>query len=448
MKITALLNEIDNSGSKMNLPLDKDLIYKAKNMFPGYDNQQALTLYMASQVQDQEKTDSTQNKLIDTQKRENERLRGALDNLGQELSDFERQSAETDQEVQRLKQLSGNLKPSMQNTKQDAKAEADELEKLQQQVNALQAKPGLEPEKLKKFQEQVNKLMTNPNFGKVDVEEIEQLVTTLEKQSTVSDDLNSRLERKLIDTQKALDAKEGRFSKYIEKKKNELTTVQATQAAEMKKYADIVNGYKQEIGNFDEFMKQKAEEIINLVDYAKAQAGNSAGVAGQAITKAQNTSKAGPQGLDQQYTQSEKERSFTNIANPAMSESIINELIRPAKDYGVKEYNDWLARDLPVLVKIFKNKYYRELENKHPTYGDQQIAYTCEKRAPYLWKIGQTEEPIITTKQMDIYMTAVKVDLFRQPVEPEQIDLDLSSESLDKIYESMLNSVIGLKYIK
>ena len=168
MKITALLNEIDNSGSKMNLPLDKDLIYKAKNMFPGYDNQQALTLYMASQVQDQEKTDSTQNKLIDTQKRENERLRGALDNLGQELSDFERQSAETDQEVQRLKQLSGNLKPSMQNTKQDAKAEADELEKLQQQVNALQAKPGLEPEKLKKFQEQVNKLMTNPNFGKVD----------------------------------------------------------------------------------------------------------------------------------------------------------------------------------------------------------------------------------------------------------------------------------------
>jgi hypothetical protein len=49
---------------------------------------------------------------------------------------------------------------------------------------------------------------------------------------------------------------------------------------------------------------------------------------------------------------------------------------------------------------------------------------------------------------MDIYMTAVKVDLFRQPVEQEQIDLDLFSESLDKIYESMLNSVIGLKYIK
>lgn len=446
MKITALLNEMNDSGqSKMNVPLDKDLIYKAKNMFPGYDSQQALTLYMARQVQDQEKTDSTQNKLIDTQKRENERLRSVIDNLGQELSDFEQQSAETDQEVQRLKQLSGNLKPTMQNTKQDAKAEADELEKLQQQVNALQAKPGLEPEKLKKFQEQVNKLMTNPNFGKVDVEQIEQLVTTLEKQSTVSDDLNSRLERKLIDTQKALDAKEGRFAKYIEKKKNELTTVQANQAAEMKKYADIVNGYKQEIGNFDEFMKQKAEEIINLVDYAKSHVGSPAATANQAITKAQTTSKAGPQGLDQQYAQSEKERSYSNIANP-IAESIINELIRPAKDYGVKEYNDWLARDLPVLVKIFKNKYYRELENKHPTYGDQQIAYTCEEHAPYLWKIGQSEEPIITKKQMDIYLTAVKVDLFRQPVEQEQIDL--FSENLDKIYESMLNSVIGLKYIK
>ena len=106
MKITALLNEMNDSGqAKMNMPLDKDLIYKARNMFPGYDSQQALTLYMARQVQDQEKTDSTQNKLIDTHKRENERLRSVIDNLGQELSDFEQQSAETDQEVQRLKQF-------------------------------------------------------------------------------------------------------------------------------------------------------------------------------------------------------------------------------------------------------------------------------------------------------------------------------------------------------
>lgn len=446
MKITALLNEMNDGGqAKMNMPLDKDLIYKAKNMFPGYDSQQALTLYMAQQVKDQEKTDSTQNKLIDTQKRENERLRGALDNLGQELQDFEQQSMETDKEVQRLKQLSGNLKPSSQITKQVAKASADELEKLQKDLNALQAKPGFEPEKLKKFQDQVTQLMNNPSFGKEDVEKTHQLLATLEKQTTVSDELNSKLERKLIDTQKSLDAKEGRFAKYIEKKKNELTSVQANQAAEMKKYADIVNGYKQEIGNFDEFMKQKAEEIINLVDYAKSHVGSPAAAADQAITKAQATSKAGPQGLDQQYAQSEKERSYSNIANP-IAESIINELIRPAKDYGVKEYNDWLARDLPVLVKIFKNKYYRELENKHPTYGDQQIAYTCEEHAPYLWKIGQSEEPIITKKQMDIYLTAVKVDLFRQPVEQEQIDL--FAESLDKIYESMLNSVIGLKYIK
>ena len=49
MKITALLNEMNDSGqAKMNMPLDKDLIYKARNMFPGYDSQQALTLYMTA----------------------------------------------------------------------------------------------------------------------------------------------------------------------------------------------------------------------------------------------------------------------------------------------------------------------------------------------------------------------------------------------------------------
>ena len=443
MKIENLFEKSDSPERK--LPAARDLMYKARTKYPSYDSQQALTLYMADQMADQLTTDLSQNKLINAQKRENEKLTNVIRSLGQELDDFEKQSQDTDREVERLKQLSGTLTTGGVETQRKAKVSADDLEKLQKDLEMLKSKPGMDTEKFQQLQAQIKNITSNPSMDNGDLKKLQSLVSTLEKQKTIGDDLYGKLENQLQITKKALDDKEGRFATYIEKKKGEVSSIQAQSAEEMKHYADIVNGYKAKIDNFDEFMTDKAEEIANLVDYAKQLVQPNI-VAGQAINKAQQTSKAaGPQGLSQQYDQSEKERSMTNIAS-TIAEDTITELIRPAKDYGVAEYNEWLARDLPVLVKIFKNKYYRELENKSPTYGDQQIAYTCEEHAPYLWKIGQTEEPIITKKQMDIYMTAVKVDLFRQPVEQEQIDL--FNESLESTYERMLDNVIGLSYIK
>lgn len=444
MKIENLFERSDSSERK--LPAARDLMYKARTKYPSYDSQQALTLYMADQMADQMTTDLSQNKLINAQKRENEKLTNVIKSLGQELDDFEQQSQETDREVERLKQLSGTLTTGGVETQRKAKVSADDLEKLQKDLELLKSKPGMSSERFEKLQAQIKQITDNPSMDNGDLKKVQGLVSTLEKQKEVGDDLYGKLENQLLITKKALDDKEGRFAKYIEKKKGEVSSIQSQSAEEMKHYADIVNGYKEKIEGFDQFMAGKTEEIANLVDYAKQLVKPNI-VAGQAIDKAKASSKAaGPQGLAQQYDQSEKERSMTNIADTSVAESIITELIRPAKDYGVPEYNEWLARDLPVLVKIFKNKYYRELDNKNPTYGDQQIAYTCEEHAPYLWKIGQTEEPVITKKQMDIYLTAVKVDLFRQPVEQEQIDL--FNESLESTYERMLDNVIGLSYIK
>lgn len=452
MKIKSLLRE---APANPQLSLDQDLIQKAKLKFPGYNSQQALTLYVADTMAQQQRTDAAQNNLINTQQ-------NALKSIGQELHDYEAQAQETDREVARLKQLSGSLTTGGAETQQKAKVSADELEKLHKDLETLKSKPGMDPEKFKNLEAQINELIKNPSAEDQDVQKLQSLIASVQKKQSIGDEQYNALVTQLQKTQDSLDAKEARFVKYIKKSGEKARTG----SEELRKYKEIVDGYKDRIDNFDGFMKDKAEEIINLVDYAKSVVPTAPtarepqvqepGTQTPAGQDAQNRAKAAlnrisanskaPQGLDQQYTQSEKERSFTNVANNLTNESVISEDVRPAKDYGVPEYNQWLARDLPVLVKIFKNKYYRELENKHPTYGDQQIAYTCEEHAPYLWNIGQTEEPVITKKQMDIYLTAVKVDLFRQPVEQEQFDL--FAESLDKTYARMLDNIIGLPYLK
>lgn len=455
MKISALLKE---APIHPNLSLDKDLIQKAMLKFPGYNSQQALTLYMADTMAQQQRTDAAQNNLISTQQT-------ALKSLDQELQDYEAQAQETDREVARLKQLSGSLTTGGAKQQQKAKISADELEKLQKDLEALKSKPGMDSQKFKKLEAQINELIRNPSAEDQDVQKLQSLIASVQKKQSIGDDQYNALVKQLQHTQDSLDAKEARFVKYIKKSGDKART----SSEELRKYKEIVDGYKDRIDNFDTFMKDKAEEIMNLVDYTKSivptnatasepPQSNTTQTPSPADVDAQNKARTAlnrisansknraPQGLDQQYSHSEKERSFTNIADRLANESTITEDIRPAKDYGIPEYNAWLARDLPVLVKIFKNKYYRELENKHPTYGDLQIAYTCEEHAPYLWNIGQTEEPVITKKQMDIYLTAVKVDLFRQAVEQEQIDL--FSESLDKTYSRMLDNIIGLPYIK
>ena len=117
--------------------------------------EQAMILLISDEMKNQEKTDSTQNRLIDTQKRENERLRGAVDSLGKELQDFEQQSQETDREVERLKQLSSTLTTGGTETKRKAKLSADDLEKLQVDLETLKTKPGMDSNKFQQLEQQI-----------------------------------------------------------------------------------------------------------------------------------------------------------------------------------------------------------------------------------------------------------------------------------------------------
>ena len=267
MKISSLLREAEktNQGTVNQLPVDRDLIYRAKNKYPGYSSEQAMILLISDEMKNQEKTDSVQNRLIDTQKRENERLRGAVDSLGQELQDFEQQSQETDREVERLKQLSSTLTTGGTDTKRKAKVSADDLEKLQADLETLKTKPGMDPKKFQQLEQQIKLMASNPSVGNADIAKINSLLDTLNKQKTIGDDLYKKVEDQLVATQQELDKKENRFKGYIDKKKGEVDVIQKSHAQEIQKYAGIVQGYQKDIEKFNTEVQKlnKDREFIN-----------------------------------------------------------------------------------------------------------------------------------------------------------------------------------------
>lgn len=458
------------------IPVSKDLMYKAKLKFPGYDAQQALTLYMIDEFSNQRNTDDTQTKLINAQRSENEKLKGALSNLGRELDQLEKESVSNDNEIARLKDLTAKLRPASELTQQAAQVSAKEAARIEQELEKLKNKPGMDEKKYNELNSRVQELIKMPGISSKEVKELEQLITNLEKQNVITASM-------FVDTRQKLDAKEERFQKYIEKKRSEIAGTAGQHASEMKKYADIVNSYKDEITNFKNFMNQekdsilslkgdienvvsnlqsKADEYLDFMDIRGKEANQAAQQAiGNAQTKSQQTiqraqpvdnkpQSSGPSALTSLSSdiekELEKERHMANVSKNIKNPIVPVELkedVRPARTTGNPEYDEWLKNNLPILLKLFKNKFKEQLELKDPTYGDNQIAYEIEELASWLYNVP---EEVLTKQHLIKFMNAVKVALFRQPVEPEQFDLDLR-ESLDKTYERMLDKLIGLKYL-
>ena len=461
MKISALLREAQKGPA---LSLDQDLMQRAMLRFPGYDSQQALSLYIADKAAQQQKTDAAQNNLINTQQK-------AISSIGQELQDYEAQAQETDREVERLKQLSGTLTTGSADTRQKAKVSADELEKLQKDLDALKSKPGMDSEKFKELEAQINSMATNPSADDRDIQKIQQLLGAVQQKQSVGADQYNNLVKQLQDTQDSLDAKEARFKKYIQRTGEKTRTDAQTSAEEMKKYADIVDSYKKKIDNFDEFMQSEKDNILNLrgeiqqmadeiatnINFVKPSLRqNSASVAQDAISNAQTTSQAATQ---QQQTKppafdpelfgdedEEQQKDPTNYRYESINEEA-NMAVRPAFDYSHDpEKAEWMAKYLPMMVRMFKKKYAVEL-SKRVGYTDHQIAYTIEDNIEFLFK---HEENPISKQTMNDFMVFVKTNLFRQPPESSTLHMrqdELFSESLDKTYARMLDKIIGLPYV-
>lgn len=453
MKISSLLREAQKGPT---LSLDKDLMQRAMLKFPGYDSQQALSLYIADKAAKQQKTDDAQNNLINKQQ-------SALKTIGQELQDYEAQAQETDREVERLKQLSGALTTGSADRQQKAKVSADELEKLQKDLEALKSKPGMDAEKYKEIEQQISALANSNGAEDADVKKLQNLVNNIQSKANVNyDAVAAQLEK----TKQDLDSKEMRFQNYID----DTNTYKKTSAEEIQKYSQIVDAAKEKIDNFDKFMNTERDNILNLRGEIQQMADeiatnirfvkpsirpNAATIAQGAIDNAQATSQGAtqqfkPPELDPElFGDEEKDKPITKNRSESKVFEEANMAVRPALDYSHDpDKAEWMAKYLPMMVRSFKKKYAVELSKKHPTYSDHQIAYTIEDNIEFLFK---HEENPISRQTMDAFYNWVKTDLFGQPPESSTLHLkqnDLFSESLDKTYSRMLDNLIGLPYIK
>jgi len=114
VELESWANRIVTNEAVQDRPLarNQDIQYQASRKYPDRSPEQALNLYVADKMNDNDSMNLNQNKLINAQKRENEKLSRTVQELGQELHDHERIAQDTGKELDRLKQLSAQLKPA------------------------------------------------------------------------------------------------------------------------------------------------------------------------------------------------------------------------------------------------------------------------------------------------------------------------------------------------
>jgi chromosome segregation ATPase len=447
MKISALLREAPGTPT---LSLDQDLMQRAKLKFPGYDSQQALSLYMADKLQQQQKIDASQNNLINTQQR-------ALQTVGQELQDYEAQAQETDREVERLKQLSGTLTTGSVDRQQKAKVSADELEKLQKDLEKLKSKPGMDPDKYKEIAQQITTLANSKGAEDSDVKKLQNVVNTTLKQANVSyDDVAAQL----IQTKKDLAAKEERFKRSIDrntKKHGENASKFSAYDQKFQKYekdfeqaANTVAGYKKEINNLgselSDIQNEKnailavrtdIEKDAKDINDIKNDMRQSFKFINQYVAKLSSsqpikTTKNIPT-ID--WLASGNKKPQPTVGEPYVQESITEDSrIVPAQQYRNKYYNEWIIKHLPGLFSLFKRKFNKELKAKG--YSDKQVAHILEEFVPILYDLGDEKTPL-TPQQVQLWMDNVAMELWdTRPDSPAKINqLELFNESLYRILQ-------------
>jgi chromosome segregation ATPase len=419
MKISALLREAPKGPA---LSLDNDLMQRAMLRFPGYDSQQALSLYIADKAVQQQKTDAAQNNLINTQQ-------NAIKSIGQELQDYEAQAQETDREVERLKQLSGALTTGSADRQQKAKVSADELEKLQKDLDALKSKPGMDPNKYAEIEQQISALANSSGAEDADVKKLQNLVNNIQSKANVNyDAVATQLER----TKQDLADKEIRFQRYIDTTKDykktsskEIQDLARTSAEEIQKYSKIVDGAKADI---NAIQKEKSA-IVGMRQWIEKEVLNINDLIARTKKKANITWLPQGKATDRQAELSlqEENQIYNNNGILTTQEN--------------SDYNEWKDNHIYGLFRMFKNKYVSFISTNG--YSDKQIQDMLIKYLPKLYNLGDPSTPLTPQEVSDWMENDVKPNL-----EKEVVQTELFKESLDKTYERMLDNLIGLPYIK
>ncbi len=198
------------------LARSQDIQYQATRKYPDRTPEQAIAIYIADKMASSEKMDLDQNKLINAQKRENEKLTHNIQELGQELTNHERQAQDTGQEIERLKQLSSQLKPAGEVQQQLAKASADKVQAMLDDLAKIENKPGIDDNKFKELSDRVNKIKSQPVDNK-EIAKVQATLSLLNQRQSVDDQLFDKVMGRLENTERELEAKEERFKKSLGK---------------------------------------------------------------------------------------------------------------------------------------------------------------------------------------------------------------------------------------
>jgi len=474
------------------LARNQDIQYQASRQYPDRSPEQALQMYVADKLTSSEQMDYEQNKLINAQKRENEKLRRSLQDLGQELTDHERVAQDTEQQVQRLKDLSAKLRPAGEIQQAATKASADKVQAMLADVEKLKALPGMDEKKYKELVDKVNQI--KQGAGDEEVQKVQMALAVLAQKQQVDDQMFNTVMARLDDTQNKLDAKEVRFRKYIAKKSGDIEAQTRTHGEELKKYSDIVNKYKEELDGFSDYMNTAKQEVSQTkaevekakleVEQAKQQAieltadaeeklkelefkysptfkkssvrskkktvptgddmmkaaskkmkstSTPADVAKAARAGITKPAKAGPD-LSKLDTDFERQRSFGMQAKDDEPEEPkpMNEDLRQYED---DDFLDWAIKNIPVIERQFFNRY-PELEDTVP---NEQLRDVVEDLVPYLYQYDEVDIELMN-KFLDIVRNKIKKQ-GKIPVQKNLFDLE-------EQFEQQLDKLIGLEYIK
>ena len=245
-----------SAGDKTDRRLQQSdsILRQARRAFPGRDDSEAIALWTAGEVAKSREAELRQNKLINAQKRANEKLTRTVGEIGQEIDDFEKQSEQTDREVQRIKQLAGQTKAEVATRR----VGRQEVEAMLNDLSKLKDRSDVSPEEYKKVRGEIDKLK-----GKtVDEEKFKEVQLGLEMGELQAGELN-----KLYDKVKAasgeLDVKQASiedFEKSTEKKLKNIADKQAREVEEVERNTlDIVDKQARDFAKL-------ARNTLNIVD--------------------------------------------------------------------------------------------------------------------------------------------------------------------------------------
>lgn len=231
------LQEKAQAPVKREIPTSQDVMYQATRKYRDLSPGQALSRFLADKLEDFDRRDLDQNKVINRQRQENEKLRGQVTQISQELQDIEAHSAEADKELERIKQLGGKLQTDVETRRVGSR----EVEEIMAQVQALRNKPGVDPEtyeklktevegqikelrtqgidpgKFQEFKDQLNKISASQQ---VDTEQLKNLERLVGQAQASGERLGSKAQEQVETINqliKDLEEKEERFDKSIRK---------------------------------------------------------------------------------------------------------------------------------------------------------------------------------------------------------------------------------------